>query len=122
MSILFKAFKATPIQVQNIDITIVSNNSYRIRHGKNYKKYKNYYKKWEESNKVQLEQEVKRRFSDFLKYSQGNSKWFKNKITDEMIKTLNIQSLPILEKSDIVNHFDEIRTVERKGSIVNQSW
>ena len=39
MSILFKAFKVAPIQVQNLAITLVSSNLYRIRHGKNYSQF-----------------------------------------------------------------------------------
>lgn len=121
MSYLFKAFKLCPIQVQNIAITMVSSNLYRIRHGKNYKKYKRYHKKYEKSNKAQLEKEVERRFGDFLRYAQENSKWFSKILTDEMVETLDIKSLPVLEKSDLVNHFNEIRTIEKKGSIVNQT-
>lgn len=121
MSYLFKAFKLTPIQIQNLAITLVSSNLYRIRHGKNYKNYKNYHKKWEKSNKIELEKEVERRLGSFLKYAQENSKWFNEIITDEVVETLNIQSLPVLEKSDIVNCFNEIRTINKKGSIVNQT-
>lgn len=75
----------------------------------------------EKSNKAQLEKEVERRFGDFLRYAQENSKWFSKILTDEMVETLDIKSLPVLEKSDLVNHFNEIRTIEKKGSIVNQT-
>lgn len=74
MSILFKAFKAAPIQIQDLAITIVSSNLYRIRHGKKYKKYKKYHKKWERSNATQLKKEVDKRFTDFLTYVHENSK------------------------------------------------
>lgn len=42
-------------------------------------------------------------------------------MTDEIVGTLDIGSLSILKKIDIVNNFDEIRTVEKKGSIINQT-
>ncbi|WP_198329216.1 phenylacetate--CoA ligase family protein [Psychrobacter faecalis] len=121
MSILFKAFKAAPIQIQDLAITIVSSNLYRIRHGKKYKEYKKYHKKWERSNATQLKKEVDKRFTDFLTYVHENSKWFNKNLTREMISNLDIYTLPILEKSDLINHFDEIRTVKKRSSIINQT-
>ncbi|WP_105245011.1 phenylacetate--CoA ligase family protein [Psychrobacter sp. Marseille-P5312] len=121
MSILFKAFKVAPIQVQNLAITIVSTNLYRVRHGRKYKKYKKYHKKWEQSNASQLKKEVDKRFYEFLKYSRKNSKWFNKALTSDMVDNLDIYSLPILEKSDLINHFNEIITVKKRSSIVNQT-
>lgn len=121
MSLILKIFKSTPIQVQNLAVTLTSTKSYKIRHGGKYRYYRQLHSLWDKAGKEELEAESRKRLESTLKYARKNSKWYKNLITDEIINKLDLQSLPILEKKDIVNHLDEIRTIGNREGVVNQT-
>lgn len=124
MSILFKAFKAfkaTPIQVQNIAMTLVNTKSYITRRSGVYKYYRNYYAYWENAGTEELYSEANKRFKDFIGYAKKNSKWYRSIIKNNVNTSENLASLPVLEKKDIVQNLPRIATISRKKGIINPS-
>lgn len=120
MSLLKSIFKLTPIATQNLAITIVNTKLYKTRHGKLYKLYRNYYQKVESLSQPQIEEEVNKRLVKFLSEAKSKSPWYSQKISQHTISTLeDLKLLPILEKQDIINNLNEIKTVNEKDGIVS---
>lgn len=121
MSKVYKAFKKTPIQIQNIAVTLASINLYRVRRGGNYKYYRKYYLQWDKASKESLKVEQNKRLKEFLSYAKNNSKWYKmlNKISDLGVE--NLSFLPILEKRDIIENLDGIKTIPEKEGLIHQT-
>lgn len=113
-----RLFKLLPIQLQNVAISLVNSNLYRVRHSGKYKEYLKYYKKWDKANQKDIEEEELKRLKLFLRYVKNNSAWYKNKISEEAIRSGDLSSIPILEKNEIVNNFNEIKTLNEKDGIV----
>lgn len=121
MSRFHEVFKKMPIQIQNIAITLASTNSYRVRHGGNYKYYRKYYLQWNDTSKEKLQIEQNNRLQEFLNYTKNNSKWYEslNRVKD--LSIANIMSLPILEKRDLIENFDIIKTLSEKEGLLHQT-
>lgn len=101
MSILFKVFKKTPIQIQNLAITLANTNLYRVRHRGLYKHYREYYAKWDTATKEDINEESNLRLRSFLEHAHLNSPWYKDKISPSIIDELNLNWLPVLEKKTL---------------------
>lgn len=116
-----KAFKILPIHLQNIAISLVNSKLYRVRHSGKYKEYLDYYKKWDDANQEELREEEIKRLKSFLRYVKDNSAWYKNNISEEAIKSGELNSIPILEKDEIINNLNEIKTLSEKDGVVNST-
>lgn len=114
-----RLFKFLPAQFQNLAISLVNSNLYRVRHSGKYEKYLEYYKKWDEANPKDLKEEELRRLKSFLRYVKDNSSWYKNKISEEAIQFGDLNSIPILEKSEIINNLNKIKTLNEKHGLVS---
>jgi len=114
-----KIFKALPIQMQNVLISLVNSNLYRVRHSGKYKEYLIYYNKWDKASQSDLRDEELRRLKLFLRYVKDNSIWYKDKISEEAIKSADLSSIPVLEKNEIINSLNEIRTLSDKDGLVS---
>lgn len=108
-----------PYNFQNLAITLVNTNLYRVRHSGKYKEYFGYYKKWDNANNVDIEEEEVKRFSSFLRYVKNNSEWYKGHISEESISSSDLSSIPILEKHEIINNLDQIKTLNEKDGLVS---
>lgn len=113
MSLKENIFHRTPYLVQNIAITLFNSYQYKIRHGGDYKKFRKYYKKADQFDEKRLEKELKKRKLSFFKYVQKNSMWYR----DYDFK--NLSKADILEKKDIVNNLDKIKTLDEKRGLIN---
>lgn len=113
MSFKEKVFKKSPYLIQNTIITLVNNHQYKVRHGGDYYTYREYYSKVDSYTKEQLSKEIEKKKSSFFDYIQRHSSWFKD------FNFKDFSSLPILEKQDIVNNLDKIKTINEKDSIVS---
>lgn len=105
-------FNLAPLPMQNLAITLFNSYLYKVRHGGHYRKHRKYYSEVDSMDKYQLEEECRAKRLSFFNYTKTHSKWYqKYDFTD-------LSSLPILEKIDIINHLDKIKTIsEKQGKI-----
>lgn len=119
MSIVYTIFKYTPHSLQDLAISLVNSNSYRVRHSGKYKEYLKYYKKWDKADPKGLKKEELRRLKSFLRYVKDNSAWYKNKISEEAITSGDLSSILILEKNEVISALNEIKTLNEKDGLVS---
>jgi len=113
MNIVNNVFNRVPISVQNCAITLFNTRQYKIRHGGKYKKFRKYYKKVDGYSQKRLDKEFISKRDSFFSYVKKNSSWYK----DYDLKDLD--SVSILEKKDIVNNFEKIKTINENDGLVN---
>lgn len=113
MSFKKKIIHNTPHSILNFSITIYNSYLYKIRHQGNYKSYSRYYSQANKFNKKILYQEIKKKKEIFFEYVKNNSEWYKS----YDFKALD--SINILEKQDIVNNLDDIKTISEKDGLVS---
>lgn len=119
MSITQTIFKLLPYKFQNLAITLVNSNLYRVRHSDKYKNYFGYYKKWDNANNADIKEEEAKRFNSFLRYVKKNSEWYKGKFSEESISSSDLSSIPILEKKEIISNLNKIKTLNEKNGLVS---
>lgn len=115
MSIKDKIFKSSPYIVQNLIVTAYNTYQYRVRHGGDYSRHRDYYAHADTLTAEQLRIEFEKRKNQFLQYAKNHSKWYKD------FNFNNFESVRVLEKKDIVANLDKIATVKEKDGIVNQT-
>lgn len=108
-----RLFKLTPFTVQNLAISLFNTYQYKIRHGGNYKYFRSYYARIDSLNKEQLDKEIEIKKSNFFEYVRNNSKWYKQYNFDDFC------SIPFLEKDDLINKLEEIKTIDEKKGLVS---
>lgn len=113
MGIKEKAFSKAPYILQNWAIAIFNSYQYRIRHGGKYKEFRKYFAQADSLTKSQLYNEIETRKNSFFNYINTHSKWYQN------YNLANLRSLPVLEKTDIINNLDKIKTIQEKDGIVS---
>ncbi len=113
MNIVNNIFKRAPISVQNCAITLFNTHQYKIRHGGKYKKFRKYYKKVDGYSQKRLDKEFISKRDSFFSYVKKNSSWYK----DYDLK--NLDSVSVLEKKDIVNNLEKIKTIKENDGLVN---
>ncbi|MGE6328760.1 phenylacetate--CoA ligase family protein [Psychrobacter pacificensis] len=113
MSIINNVFKRVPVSVQNCAITLFNTRQYKIRHGGKYKKFRKYYKKVDGYSQKRLDREFISKRDSFFSYVKKHSSWYKDYNFDDL------KLVSILEKQDIINYFDEIKTIDEKKGIVS---
>lgn len=121
MSLKELIFKTTPFPIQNIAVSLVTTNLYRVRHGGLYKHYLEYYDTWENASKAEIDAESKKRLKDFLNHAKHNSEWYKQKIKSVAESTEQLTTLPVLEKRDIIDNLSSIKTLDEKDGLVNHT-
>lgn len=114
-----RLFKVLPIQLQNTVISLINSNSYRVRHRGKYKEYINYYKKWDKASQKALKEEELRRLNVSLQHAKSNSIWYNDKISEKAVTSGDLSSIPILEKIEIINNLDQIKTLNEKNGLVS---
>lgn len=115
MSIKENIFKLSPYITQNLIVTAYNTYQYKIRHGGEYSKYREYYAKADGLTSEQLKIEFEKRKKQFLQYAKDNSKWYRNYNFDDF------GSVKILEKKDLITNLDQIATIKEKNGLVNQT-
>lgn len=108
-----RLFKLTPFVIQNSAISLFNTYQYKVRHGGVYKYYRKYYAQADSLNKEHLDNEVETKKTNFFKYVKNNSKWYHHYNFDDFY------SLPFLEKDDLINRLDKIKTITEKEGLVN---
>lgn len=113
MSLKEKAIKKTPMFVQNSAISLFNTYQYKVRHGGEYKKFRKYYAEIESFTASQLDKEIQKKQKSFFKYVKKNSSWYKKLNIKDLTKNIP------LEKQDIINDFNKIKTIREKDGIVS---
>lgn len=106
-------FDKLPHITQNLLITIFNTKLYLTRHGGEYKKFRKYYSEVDRMDKYQLEEEIQTKKNSFFNYVKTHSKWYQDyDFTD-------LSSLPILEKTDIINNLNKLTTISQKDGLIS---
>jgi phenylacetate-CoA ligase len=103
----------SPYFIQNLLVTLFNVYQYKIRHGGSYNSFREYYKKAENFSQKELEQEINIKKDNFFSYVVNNSEWYKEE------KLGNLACAKILEKEDIINHLNKIKTISESDGIVS---
>lgn len=107
-----KHFKRLPFVMQNFIISIYNYKQYKLRHGGKYQYYRNYYSQVKGFSEQQLMDEITRKKNSFFNYAKNNSTWYKN------VDFESFESIPILTKEDIIEHLEDIQTIDQsKGKL-----
>lgn len=113
MSLKESLVRFSPHFIQNLAVTLFNVYQYKIRHGGSYTSFREYYKKAEHFSKEELEQEVNVKKINFFSYVLNNSDWYKEEKLD------NLKCTKILEKEDIINNLEKIKTISDSDGIVS---
>lgn len=113
MSIKEKLVLLSPYIVQNTVITAYNTYQYRVRHGGKYEYFRKYYSKVESYSQEKLTIEIAKKKKDFFSFVKANSEWYKNYNFSEFL------CIPILNKEDIINNLDSIKTLDEKRGLIN---
>ncbi|MBI0425629.1 phenylacetate--CoA ligase family protein [Psychrobacter sp. NG27] len=103
----------SPEPILNLSITIYNTYMYKIRHSNEYGYYRNYYKNADNLNKIDLQTEIEKKKSKFFEYIKTHSSWYK------YYNFENISLMNVLNKQDILNHLNEIKTINEKDGLVS---
>jgi len=121
VSMLQKLFKSTPLKVQNMAISLANSRLYKTRYSGKYKIYRNYYAKWDSANQNDIQKEKNKRLRLFLEYAKKNSTWYDDKISEDSIKNNNLKLIPVLEKKEIIDNLNKIKTISERDGLVNST-
>lgn len=113
MSLKESLVRFSPHFIQNLAVTLFNVYQYKIRHGGSYNSFREYYKKVENFSEKELEQEINIKKDNFFSYVVNNSEWYKEE------KLGNLACAKILEKEDIINHLNKIKTISESDGIVS---
>ena len=113
MALKKKVFSGIPRFIQHTAITLFNTYQYKVRHSGEYKELRDYYAQVDSLDTFELTQEVELKKSKFFKHIKDHSEWYKN------FDFKDLTLLPILEKSDIINNLDQIKTIEEKDGLVS---
>lgn len=119
MSILKKLFKTVPVPAQSFAVSLVNTQLYRARHRGAYNYYRAYYAKWDIASQSEIEAEVEKRLKTFLILTRNNSYWYKQRIPSYFRGLRDFKLIPILEKTDIIENFDQIKTIDEKDGLIS---
>lgn len=113
MSISKKAFSLLPYNLQNLVISIINTNLYRIRHSGKYQYYRDYYRKVDILSLDELKLESENKLKYFLDCATKDSEWYKP------YQGFNLSGFPILEKKDLLSNLENIKTIHENDGIVS---
>lgn len=106
--------RRSPHLVQNFAISLFNTYQYKVRHGGNYQKYREYYLKFSNASVLEVESEQRNRLDKFLDKSITSSKWYSNFKSYQ-----SLSDFDVLLKQDIIENLDAITTVDERNAVVN---
>ena len=106
--------RRSPHLIQNLAISVFNTYQYRVRHGGNYQKYREYFSKFSDASLSEIESEQRNRLENFLNKSVASSKWY-SPYKDYQ----SLEDFPLLYKKDIIENLGAITTVKEKEAVVN---
>ncbi|WP_248134709.1 phenylacetate--CoA ligase family protein [Acinetobacter radioresistens] len=106
-------FFKLPYSLQNLAISLINTNLYRVRHSGKYQYYRNYYAKSDLLKEKDLDLELKKRLEMFLEHATNTSPWFKS------YSKKDLYSFPILHKRELLLNLDKIKTINDSEGIIS---
>lgn len=102
-------------------LSIYNTYLYSKRHGGKYRQYLSYHKGWLKCKDSKLiDEEQSRRLNVFISFIKSNSKYYNSLIEDESeFSSSNLDKLPILNKSTLLESLFEISTIKESESIIS---
>ena len=113
MSIKDRVLRHSPNRIVNIAITAFNSYQYKIRHSGKYKFFRKYYSEVENFSSDKLTKEIAKKRKSFFSFVKNNSKWYENYDFSELT------SNRILNKEDVVNNLDSIKTISQEQGLVS---
>ena len=106
-------FRNAPHFLQNIGISVFNTYQYKIRYSGEYQKFRKYYSYVDSLSEDEVLKEVEKKKVAFFNYVKNRSVWY----SDYDFHELSL--LPVLEKKNIIEHFDSIRTINEKKGVLS---
>lgn len=106
--------RRSPHLVQNFIISVFNTYQYKVRHGGNYQKYREYFLRFSNASLSEIQTEQCNRLNRFLKNSVANSKWYNN-----FRGYQSLSDFDILLKNNVIENLDTITTVNEKNAVVS---
>jgi phenylacetate-CoA ligase len=103
-----------PHLVQNFAISLFNTYQYKVRHGGNYQKYREYFLRFSNASLPDIESEQRKRLNNFLSKSVLKSKWY-SRFKDYQ----DLSDFDILLKRDVIENLPTIATVKEKEAVIN---
>lgn len=113
MSLKESLVRFSPHLIQNLAITLFNVYQYKVRHGGSYSDFREYYQRADSFSERKLEQEINIKKNEFFTYVLNKSEWY------EKVKLDNLNQVNVLEKEDIINNLDRIKTISESEGIVS---
>lgn len=113
MSFKEKVIKKAPFILQNTAVSLFNAYQYKIRHGGEYKRFKEYYSKVDKFSEEKLSEAFIDKKSKFFAYTKSHSSWYKHYNFE------NISLANVLNKQDIINHLNKIKTINEEDGLVS---
>jgi phenylacetate-CoA ligase len=116
-----KIYYNSPDFVQNLAVTLFDFQYYKKRSG-NYKKLKEFYNNTYLKPRIEQERIQSHRLKEFLRFVARHSTYYKKQWENVDIERINkpedMRILPVINKEELRNHINEIRTVKPSKSYV----
>ncbi|MDF1723035.1 MAG: hypothetical protein P1U59_00880 [Alcanivorax sp.] len=106
-------YRKLPFWMQDVLITIVNVNQYRVRRKGAYREFREYYSKSWDKDKANWEVEAEYRLALFLDFARAGSSWFSS------VHVSELSAFPVQEKADVINHLYDIATIDENSAIVS---
>ena len=113
MSLKESLIRLSPYLVQNTAVTLFNVYQYKIRHGGHYTYFREFYRKVDYLNEQDLNNEILKKKEDFFTYVLSKSEWYKCQNSE------GFEQVHPLEKIDIINNLDKIKTISESEGIVS---
>ena len=113
MSLKESLIRLSPYLVQNTAVTLFNVYQYKIRHGGHYTYFREFYRKVDCLNEQDLNNEILNKKKDFFTYVLSKSEWYKCQNSE------GFEQVHPLEKIDIINNLDKIKTISESEGIVS---
>ena len=106
--------RRSPHLVQNFAISVFNTYQYKVRHGGNYQKHREYFLRFSNASLSEIQTEQCNRLDKFLKNSVANSKWY-NKFRGYQ----SLNDFDVLLKNNVIENLDTIATIDSEDAVVS---
>ncbi|WP_300449828.1 phenylacetate--CoA ligase family protein [Accumulibacter sp.] len=101
-----------PVCIQNLAITLYNMWLHKRRRGGAYRGYLKYFSDFRDADFFTIDREQQRRLREFLEHAVRRSVWYRDYSPSDLM------SFPVLEKEQLLNNLDLIKTVaEKEGDV-----
>lgn len=125
MGLLEKIYDSSPIFMQNIMCSLKGYMQQRERYGKEYWRYRAYFKRFDDLSLSKKERIQQKKLQKLLKYAVNKSSYYKELykgIDIDSIKTKeDLKRLPIVDKEMLRDNIDKVMTISARGAVIQHT-